>query len=53
MSYEVVNNKDKSRMSRAVRKGSTTVFDTIQEAKEWMASVGLSLTEYAILPAIE
>jgi hypothetical protein len=51
--YEIVNVKDGSRMSRARAKGSSTIFDTKNDADEWMKLVGLSSADYAIRPAKE
>jgi hypothetical protein len=53
MSFEVVNNKDGTRMSRSMAKGSSTVFATEAMAQTWMGMVGLSPSLYSIKPAKE
>lgn len=51
--FEIVNNKDKSRLSHPVKLTSTTLFDTEIEAKAWMGSRKISPAEYSVVPVEE
>ena len=51
--YELVNKSDNTRMSRTVKRGSSTVFATREEPQEWGDEHGCNAPEYEVRAATE
>jgi hypothetical protein len=49
--YELTNTKDKSRVSRTMKKGSSTLFDTREDAVKWGDEHGYRPPEYEVREA--